>query len=586
MPLFKKPIEQEFFNLRLRAGRPMTELEFYAKELTDWETSPERREMIDGDRYYTGDHDILKRQRTAIGPDGKLIVVENLPNNRIVDNQYAKHVDQKANYLLGQPISFSCENDDYAAEVKKVLGMRFMRTLKSAGVECLNAGISWLYPYYNKNGELAFRVFPGYEIMPFWADAAHTELDSALRLYPVEVYYGTEKKIVKKVDLFTLEGVTTYIFENGVLTPDTEKQAYVKVKDSKGNEQPLNWERFPLIPIKYNPKEVPLIRRGRSLQDAINLLQSDFVNNMEEFNMETNILIESGTNELEVLEFTIGNNHYGINVAKVREIVPYEKITPVPNAHEYVEGIFMPRDTMISVVNLAKVTGNYNCCHSDSDMLIITNFNKLHIGFHVEQVAGIHRVSWEHIIVPDATINSVDHGITTGVIKMDDRIIIILDFEKIISDISPETGLKVKEIEALGERERNDYPIYIAEDSALLAQLIHDSLYKAGYVNIDISNNGQACYDKLVALKNQYGDKITDHVKCVITDIEMPLMDGHRLTKLIKSDDILKNIPVAIFSSLITEEMERKGRELGADIQMSKPEIGQLVSELDKLFSK
>ena len=119
MPLFKKPIEQEFFSLRLRAGRPMTELEFYARELTDWETSPERREMIDGDRYYTGDHDILKRQRTAIGPDGKLIVIENLPNNRIVDNQYAKHVDQKANYLLGQPISFSCENDDYAAEVKK-----------------------------------------------------------------------------------------------------------------------------------------------------------------------------------------------------------------------------------------------------------------------------------------------------------------------------------------------------------------------------------------------------------------------------------------------------------------------------------
>ena len=120
MPLFKKPIEQEFFSLRLRAGRPMTELEFYARELTDWETSPERREMIDGDRYYTGDHDILKRQRTAIGPDGKLIVIENLPNNRIVDNQYAKHVDQKANYLLGQPISFSCENDDYAAELERL----------------------------------------------------------------------------------------------------------------------------------------------------------------------------------------------------------------------------------------------------------------------------------------------------------------------------------------------------------------------------------------------------------------------------------------------------------------------------------
>lgn len=317
MPLFKKPIEQEFFSLRLRAGRPMTELEFYAKELTDWETSPERREMIDGDRYYTGDHDILKRQRTAIGPDGKLIVIENLPNNRIVDNQYAKHVDQKANYLLGQPISFSCENDDYAAEVKKVLGMRFMRTLKSAGVECLNAGISWLYPYYNKNGELTFRVFPGYEIMPFWADAAHTELDSALRLYPVEVYYGTEKKIVKKVDLFTLEGVTTYIFENGVLTPDTEKQAYVKVKDNKGNEQPLNWERFPLIPIKYNPKEVPLIRRGRSLQDAINLLQSDFVNNMEE-DVRNTVLVLKNYDGQDLGEFRRNLTTYG--AIKVRTV--------------------------------------------------------------------------------------------------------------------------------------------------------------------------------------------------------------------------------------------------------------------------
>ena len=317
MPLFKKPIEQEFFNLRLRAGRPMTELEFYAKELTDWENSPERREMIDGDRYYTGDHDILKRQRTAIGPDGKLIVIENLPNNRIVDNQYAKHVDQKANYLLGQPISFSCENDDYAAEVKKVLGMRFMRTLKSAGVECLNAGISWLYPYYNKNGELAFRVFPGYEIMPFWADAAHTELDSALRLYPVEVYYGTEKKIVKKVDLFTLEGVTTYIFENGILTPDTEKQAYVRVKDSKGNEQPLNWERFPLIPIKYNPKEVPLIRRGRSLQDAINLLQSDFVNNMEE-DVRNTVLVLKNYDGQDLGEFRRNLTTYG--AIKVRTV--------------------------------------------------------------------------------------------------------------------------------------------------------------------------------------------------------------------------------------------------------------------------
>lgn len=284
MPLFKKPIEQQLFNIRLRAGKPMTELQFFAKELDAWEHSSERKEMLDGDRYYSGDHDILRRKRTAIGPDGKLISVDNLPNNRIVDNQYAKHVDQKTNYLLGQPISYSGKNDAYIQLVQKVLGMKFMRVLKTAGVESFNSGIAWLYPYYNRNNELAFRVFPGYEILPFWADAAHTELDCALRLYPVEVYYGQDKKIVKKVDVFKPDGVSTYIYDNGLLTPDPDmqKQSYVTVDTGDGKPKALNWERFPLIPIKYNAREIPLIRRGRSLQDAINLLQSDFVNGMEE----------------------------------------------------------------------------------------------------------------------------------------------------------------------------------------------------------------------------------------------------------------------------------------------------------------
>ena len=283
MPLFKRPIERELLDIRLKAGAPMTALQFYAKELAAWEHSPERKEMLDGDRYYMGEHDILTRKRTAIGEDGKPVVVDNLPNNRIVDNQYAKHVDQKDNYLLGQPISFSGDDDAYLAEVKKVLGMKFMRTLRNAGIECFNAGISWLYPYFDRSGVLAFRLFPGYEILPFWADAAHTELDAALRLYPVEVYIGQEKRVVKKVDVFTLDGVETYIFENGVLTPDPDGPRHNYVTVGEGDkEKSFNWERFPLIPIKYNSKEIPLIRRGRGLQDAINLLQSDFVNCMED----------------------------------------------------------------------------------------------------------------------------------------------------------------------------------------------------------------------------------------------------------------------------------------------------------------
>lgn len=315
MPLFKRPIEHELLRQKLKAGKPMTELQFYASELTAWETSPERKEMLDGDRYYMGEHDILKRRRTAIGPDGKLIPVENLPNNRIVDNQYAKHVDQKVNYLLGQPISFDCENIVYAQEVKKVLGLRFMRTFKNAGVESLNCGISWLYPYYTKNSSLAFRMFPGYEILPFWADAAHTELDSALRLYPVEVYFGREKRIVKKVDIFKSDGVETYIFENGILTPDPDvpKASYITTDKGKA----LNWERFPLIPIKYNAKEIPLIRHGRSLQDAINLLQSNYVNNMEE-DVRNTVLVLKNYDGQDLGEFRRNLMTYG--AIKVRSV--------------------------------------------------------------------------------------------------------------------------------------------------------------------------------------------------------------------------------------------------------------------------
>ncbi len=298
--------------------------------------------------------------------------------------------------------------------------------------------------------------------------------------------------------------------------------------------------------------------------------------------METNILLENGTNELEVLEFKLGENHYGINVAKVREILSFQPVTPIPNAHPSVEGVFMPRDTMITVINLK------NCIGMQKDgtegLFIITNFNKLNAAFHVDEVIGIHRISWTDIITPDATISTAESGVATGLTKINDKLIVILDFEKIVSDINPETGLKVSDIDALDRegRQRNESPILIAEDSSLLSKLISESLHKAGYNNLIITKNGQEAWDKLTEMKA--AGTIGKAVKCVITDIEMPLMDGHRLTKLIKDDDVLQELPVVIFSSLVNEEMRRKGEQLGADAQLSKPEIGSLVSEIDKLL--
>ena len=251
--------------------------------------------------------------------------------------------------------------------------------------------------------------------------------------------------------------------------------------------------------------------------------------------MDTNILLESGTNELEILEFTLADNHYGINVAKIKEILSYQKVTPVPNAHPSVEGIFMPRDTMITVINLKHCLGIED--DGQKGLFIITNFNKLNIAFHVDQVIGIHRVSWNEIIKPDSTINGQDGSVSTGVIKMDDKLVVILDFESIVSSISPETGLRVHDVEEFKGRSRSDANILIAEDSALLSSLITDCLKKAGYGNLIVTTNGKEAWDQLVKFKKE-GDA-TDKVQCIITDIEMPQMDGHRLTKLVKSDDYL-----------------------------------------------
>lgn len=300
--------------------------------------------------------------------------------------------------------------------------------------------------------------------------------------------------------------------------------------------------------------------------------------------METNILLENGTNELEVLEFTIGNNHYGINVAKVREIIGYQEVTPVPNSHPSIEGIFMPRDKIITVISLAKELNLAMTGSTQTDMMIITNFNKLDIAFHVQSVVGIHRISWADIIKPEATLNTNETSVATGIIKMDKKLIIILDFEKIVTDISPETGLKVSDITLLGERERCDEPILMAEDSPLLSQLISDSLKKAGYTNLIRTANGDEAWKRLEKFKKEGNP--TEKVSCIITDIEMPVMDGHRLTKLVKSDEELKSIPLVIFSSLVNDEMRAKGHALGADYQLSKPEIGSLVQVIDKLLGK
>lgn len=301
--------------------------------------------------------------------------------------------------------------------------------------------------------------------------------------------------------------------------------------------------------------------------------------------METGILLESGTNELELLEFYVGNKKFGINIAKVTEMMRYESVTPMPDAPEGIEGIFMPRDILISVIDLHAVL-HIPKPEGEDGMFIICEFNGLHVGFHVTGVNGIVKLSWTSIEKPPSVAQSESGGLITGVAKLDTGMILILDFETIVANINKSAGLDTTGAPTSKLDTVNfESHIVIAEDSTLLNKMIMDSLHTSGFRNIISFTNGKDALDYIESFKN-LGDRITDEVALLISDIEMPQMDGHHLTKRIKDDPVMKKIPVFLFSSLINEKMRIKGKSVGADEQFSKPQIGLLIEMLYEYLKK
>ena len=298
---------------------------------------------------------------------------------------------------------------------------------------------------------------------------------------------------------------------------------------------------------------------------------------------QTKILLESGTNELEIMEFTVGGELFGINIAKIREIMRAQETKRMPNSHNFVEGIFKQRGEVITVIDLAKCLNIERTENKSHDIFILTHFNKLNFAFRVESVVGIDRVSWEDIKKPDKVIYSGEDSVATAIAEYKDRLITILDFEKIIADISPETSITLDRLDELGDRVESQKKILVAEDSMMLSNLIIGFLHKSGYKNTVKFNNGKEAWNYLTEAKES-GLPISNYVSCIVSDIEMPLMDGHRLTKLIKTDDELKHIPVILFSSLISDELRIKGQEVGADEQITKPEIVELINIIDRLI--
>lgn len=279
--------------------------------------------------------DAYRYQHNSIGENGQLQVVTNLPNNRLIDNQYALMVDQKTNYLVGKPFTLNCQDKGYTDALGKVFNKRFYRLLKYVCEDALNGGIGWLYPYYNEAGELTFKHFPAYDILPFWADDDHTILDCAIRYYTQEVWNGYQKEKVEKVEIFKADGIYRYIYQNDMLIADVEAgehENYFMVEEEGQEPKWFNWTRIPLVPFKYNKQEIPLIRRVKTLQDGINTMISDFENNMQEDARNTILVLKNYDGE-NLGEFRHNLSTYG--AVKVREDGGVETLQVEINAENY-----------------------------------------------------------------------------------------------------------------------------------------------------------------------------------------------------------------------------------------------------------
>lgn len=296
--------------------------------------------------------------------------------------------------------------------------------------------------------------------------------------------------------------------------------------------------------------------------------------------MENNkgILLETGTNEFEIIEFAIGNISYGINVAKVREVINSVPITPIAQSHKYIDGAFVLRGKVMPLINLARSLNSQQTT-ADTFKIIVCEINNYYVGFKVDEIYRIHRIYWTQM-EPVPPLSGSE--LTTGIIKMKEHLIVLLDFERILSEVNPEINKKMQAIPATNPEllaERKTKTILVAEDSKMLRDLLIKTLQISGYNTIS-TNNGQEAWDKLESLAQS--DKPLDkQVQLVITDIEMPQIDGHHLTKRIKESERLKQLPVIIFSSLINDEVRRKGEALGACAQITKPEIEQLINVVD-----
>jgi len=298
--------------------------------------------------------------------------------------------------------------------------------------------------------------------------------------------------------------------------------------------------------------------------------------------MSKDILLESGTGELEIIEFVANNNHYAINVLKVKEVIdmPSSGLTRLPESKPEIAGLILSRGEILTLIDFRYILTKKETAKTGTKILVC-EFNKIKVSFIIDDIVGVHRIKWSEIRKPDDLVES---DLAVGNIVINEKIIIMIDFEKIVTDISPSTGISEDRLVNVEYRDRSGIKLVLADDSALIRRLLKDTLTKAGFKNLKIFDDGQQALEYLERLAKEKGENFIEDAQILITDIEMPQMDGLTLTRRVKENPVLNKLPVIIFSSLITAELKHKGESVGANAQLSKPEIEELVETIDILL--
>ena len=296
------------------------------------------------------------------------------------------------------------------------------------------------------------------------------------------------------------------------------------------------------------------------------------------------ILLEAGTNEFEVLVFRLGDQSFGVNVAKVREVLQPLPIVQIPHKHPSVIGFIHMRGTTLTLIDLRAHLSAEKIATSDGSegTIIITEFNAVRIGFLVTDVERIHRLSWSKLL-PIPSLNFADSdgrkiGCTTGALDIDGRLILMVDFESVADSILMQYKLKIKSVDNPLGVDRGSKRVIIAEDSPFMRNQLGRIMLASGYSKVELYSDGQAAWE---AISSGEGSPID----AVVSDIEMPRMDGLYLTKLIKASPKYQHIPVVLFSSLISEDNANKGLQVGATVQIPKPDLPEMVQLVDRIIS-